>query len=69
MMVEESRILQLSILNTLQKSLPRKDFSKFLLNVITIADELDSQLKQDLFSYSEPNQESADRGLQVLKHL
>jgi hypothetical protein len=69
MMVEESRILQLSILNTLQKSLPRKDFSKFLLNVITIADELDSQLKQALFCYSEPSQESADRGLQVLKHL
>ena len=56
MMVEESRILQLSILNTLQKSLPRKDFSKFLLNVITIADELDSHLKQALFSFSEPSQ-------------
>jgi hypothetical protein len=33
MLVEESRILQVSIFNTLQKSLPKVDFSKVLLDV------------------------------------
>jgi CheY-like chemotaxis protein len=51
MVVEESRILQVSIFNTLQNNLPRVDFSKVLLDVITIADEVDSQLKQAMFSY------------------
>jgi CheY-like chemotaxis protein len=59
MMVEESRILQVSIFNTLQKNLSRVDFSKVLLDVITIADEVDSQLKQAMFSYVEPQPQSA----------
>ena len=59
MLVEESRILQVSIFNTLQKNLSRVDFSKVLLDVITIADEVDSQLKQAMFSYSEPQPWSA----------
>ena len=54
MMVEESRILQVSIFNTLQKSLSRVDFSKVLLDVMTIADEVDSQLKQAMMSYFQP---------------
>jgi CheY-like chemotaxis protein len=54
MMVEESRILQVSIFNTLQNNLPRVDFSKVLLDVMTIADEVDSQLKQALQSYVDP---------------
>jgi CheY-like chemotaxis protein len=54
MVVEESRILQVSIFNTLQKNLSRVDFSKVLLDVITIADEVDSQLKQAMFTYVEP---------------
>jgi hypothetical protein len=58
MVVEESRILQVSIFNTLQKNLSRVDFSKVLLDVITIADEVDSQLKQAMFSYSESRPES-----------
>ena len=59
MMVEESRILQVSIFNTLQENLSKVDFSKVLLDVITIADEVDSQLKQAMVSYSEPRPESA----------
>lgn len=51
MVVEESRILQVSIFNTLQNNLARIDFSKVLLDVITIADEVDSQLKQAMLSY------------------
>jgi CheY-like chemotaxis protein len=54
MVVEESRILQVSLFNTIQNNLSRVDFSKVLLDVITIADEVDSQLKQAMLSYSTP---------------
>jgi CheY-like chemotaxis protein len=54
MVVEESRILEVSIFNTLQNNRRRVDFSKVLLDVVTIADEVDSQLKQAMFSYVEP---------------
>jgi CheY-like chemotaxis protein len=53
MVVEESRILQVSIFNTLQSNLPSVDFSKVLLDVITIADEVDSQLKQAMLGFGE----------------
>jgi CheY-like chemotaxis protein len=53
MVVEESRILQVSIFNTLRKNLNKVDFSKVLGDVITIADEVDSQLKQAVLSYVE----------------
>jgi len=59
MVVEESRILQVSIFNTLQNNLDKVDFSKVLRDVITIADEVDSQLKQAVFSYVEPQPGSA----------
>jgi hypothetical protein len=59
MLVEEYRILQVSIFNTLQKNLSKVDFSKVVLDVITIADEVDSQLKQAMFSNSEPRPQSA----------
>jgi hypothetical protein len=58
MVVEESRILQVSIFNTLQDNLARVDFSKVLLDVMTIADEVDSQLKQAMLSYVEPTKPS-----------
>jgi CheY-like chemotaxis protein len=54
MMVEESRILQVSIFNTLQTNLYRVNFSKVLLDVMIIADEVDSQLKQAMMSYVNP---------------
>jgi DNA-binding response OmpR family regulator len=54
MVVEESRILQVSIFTTLQRNLRSVDFSKVLLDVVTIADEVDSQLKQALISYGPP---------------
>ena len=52
-MVEESRILQVSTSNTRQNNLRTVDFSKVLLDVITIADEVDSQLKQAILCYME----------------
>lgn len=51
MMVEESRVLQVSIFNTLQKNLVSIDFSVLLIGVMTIADEVDSQLSQAMKSY------------------
>jgi len=54
MVVEESRILQVSIFSTLQRNLMGVDFSRLLLDVVTIADEVDSQLKQAMFSYVAP---------------
>jgi YesN/AraC family two-component response regulator len=54
MVVEESRILQVSIFSTLQRNLGGVDFSRLLLDVITIADEVDSQLKQAMSSYVRP---------------
>jgi ActR/RegA family two-component response regulator len=54
MVVEESRILQVSIFNTLQDNLASVDFSTVLLDVMTIADEVDSQLKQAVLGYLEP---------------
>jgi CheY-like chemotaxis protein len=59
MVVEESRILQVSIFNTLQNNLARVDFSRVLRDVITIADEVDSQLKQAMLSYAAPVPNSA----------
>ena len=51
MVVEESRILEVSIFNTLQNNQPRVDFSQVLLDIMTIADEVDSQLEQAMHSF------------------
>jgi len=56
MMVEESRMLQVSIFETLQRNLNKVDFSLLLVSVMEIADEVDSQLAQAMVSYiSESN--------------
>ncbi len=51
MLVEESRMLQVSIFQTLQNNLRTVDFSLLLLDVMVIADEVDSQLAQAMTSY------------------
>ena len=51
MLVEESRMLQVSIFQALQNNLFRVDFSLLLVGVMTIADEVDSQLAQQMASY------------------
>ncbi len=58
MMVEESRMLQVSIFQTLHNNLTSVDFSLLLPDVMAIADEVDSQLKQQMLSYTE----AADKG-------
>jgi len=52
MMVEESRMLQVSIFETLQKNLTSIDFSILLQGVMAIADEIDSQLSQAMTCYT-----------------
>ena len=51
--LRESRILQVSIFNTLQNNLANVDFDSVLLDVMTIADEVDSQLKQAVLGFTE----------------
>ena len=51
MLVEESRILQVCIFHTLQKNLANINFSILLYQVMTIADEVDSQLRQAIDCY------------------
>jgi CheY-like chemotaxis protein len=51
MLVEESRMLQVSIFQTLQDNLKKIDFSVLLVGVMAIADEVDSQLAQQMASY------------------
>jgi hypothetical protein len=51
MLVEESRMLQVCVFDTLQKNLATIDFSVLLIGVMTIADEIDSQLSQAMDSY------------------
>jgi hypothetical protein len=52
MLVEESRLLQMSIFHTLQKNLGILDYSVLLAGVMTIADEIDSQLSQAIARYT-----------------
>jgi YesN/AraC family two-component response regulator len=52
MIVEESRLLQASIFHTLQNNLHKVDCSLLLLGVMSIADELESQLTQTMTSYA-----------------
>jgi len=51
MMVEESRMLQVSIFQTLQLNLQKLDTAVLLTDVMAIADEVDSQLAQAVTSY------------------
>jgi hypothetical protein len=53
MLVQDSRILQVTLFGTLQKNLSALDFSLLLPDVMTIADEVDSQLTQAMEGYTE----------------
>ena len=53
MLVEESRMLQVSIFYTLQSNLANIDFSVLLIGVMTIADEIDFQLSQAITSHTQ----------------
>ncbi len=59
MLVHESRILQVTIFGVLQSNLDALDFSLVLLDVMTIADEVDAQLTQSMDSYMKDMRKSA----------
>jgi hypothetical protein len=53
--VEESRLLQVCLFSTLHKNTKQLDFDKLLADVVTIADEVDAQLKQQRLRYMAAN--------------
>jgi hypothetical protein len=48
MMVDESRLLQVSIFTTLHENVKLLEFSALLPDVVRIADEVDAQLKEQM---------------------
>ncbi len=59
MLIHESRILQVTIFVTLQENLSVLDFNLLLPDVMTIADEVDSQLTQTMESFTNGAPKSA----------
>lgn len=51
MVVQESRIFQVSIFNTVQNNFFQVNFSQVLRDVMTIADEVESQLQHAMLSF------------------
>ncbi|HUQ49907.1 MAG TPA: response regulator [Terriglobales bacterium] len=51
LLVDESRMLQVSIFQALQQNLRAVDFTGILVSVMTIADEVDAHLKQAMDSF------------------
>ena len=51
MMVEESRLLQVSIFTTLHQNVKQLEFDTLLPNIVTIADEVDAQLKEQMLRF------------------
>jgi hypothetical protein len=51
LIVQESRLLQVCIFETIQRNLAYVDFSTVLPDIMIIADEVDSQLTQSIGSY------------------
>jgi hypothetical protein len=48
MLIEESRLLQVSIFTTLHNNAKNVEFNTLLPNIVTIADEVDAQLKEQM---------------------
>lgn len=59
MLVQDSRILQVTLFGTLQNNMSHLDFSLLLPDVMTIADEVDAQLTQSMESYMKVMQSPA----------
>jgi ActR/RegA family two-component response regulator len=59
MMVEESRMLQVSIFETLHANLPSLDSAVLLQGVMAIADEVDSQLSQAVVCFDAESLQAA----------
>jgi hypothetical protein len=55
MMIEESRLMEICIFTTLNKSSNELDFIKLLPDVVTIVGEVDAQLKQQILCFVATN--------------
>jgi hypothetical protein len=55
MLIEESRLLQVCIFTTLHKNVKHLDFNLLLPDIVTIADEVDAQLRQQMHCYKAVN--------------
>ena len=62
MAVEESRLLQVSIFTTLHKNVKQLQFSALLPDVVTIADEVDAQLKEQMLRFMAADAAEKARG-------
>jgi hypothetical protein len=51
MVVEESRLLQVTIFTTLHENVKHLEFNALLPDVVTIADEVDAQLKEQMLRF------------------
>jgi hypothetical protein len=51
MAVEESRLLQVTIFSTLHKNAKNLEFNSLLPDIVTIADEVDAQLKEQMLRF------------------
>jgi hypothetical protein len=51
MAVEESRLLQVSIFTMLHKHIKNLEFESLLPDIVTIADEVDAQLKEQMLRF------------------
>ena len=51
MAVEESRLLRVTVFSTLQKNMENLQFNMLLPDVVTIADEVDAQLKEQMLCF------------------
>jgi len=62
MAVEESRLLQVTIFSTLHKNVRNLEFSTLLPDVVTIADEVDAQLKEQMLRFMAADVAKAAKG-------
>ena len=61
MTVEESRLLQVTIFSTLHKNVKNLEFGALLPDVVTIADEVDAQLKEQILRFMAADREAKKR--------
>jgi hypothetical protein len=62
MAVEESRLLQVTIFTTLHKNATNLEFSLLLPDIVTIADEVDAQLKEQMLRFMAADAAKMARG-------
>jgi hypothetical protein len=62
MAVEESRLLQVTIFSMLHKNVKNLEYSTLLPDVVTIADEVDAQLKEQMLRFMAADVTKAAKG-------